>query len=528
MSRQFALAVLVASSLSLVPASAASRPGRVVFPGGGVVAGSAVALPGGAMVFLAGRGSGQRAVQLRPDGSLDAAFGTEGLARVTVRGSGFGASGLLRQPDGRLLVIGTTTVDHTSRLALRRLTARGGPDPTFGGGGLATTPLRVGCRCMAVALAPDGAIVATGTVNGARNSGVGWAAIRLTAGGASDASFAGGLARLPVKVSFGTGADGVAVTPAGTVLLLGHDDRSALLTSLTAAGAVNPAFNGGAPVRIPGRYTAQMVMRPSGEIDVLGDRELVRLSAAGAFDGRFGGDGRVAIKPALDDAIVVTPGGDTLVYSGTEESLPRSSPRLRVQRVDTAGVVRTAVPRTPFGGGLTSRIGTGPFVQEDLNSFAPAQLLARPDGTLVALGSVVVGRYRNDGTDTRGFAALAAFTANLAPDRSFGGRRRPPTLQVRVVTQRAADAARRGTIRLVVTASAAGFATVRLRDRGGHLLAQDDVPVQDAGSETMAAIPVTASGQRTLSRGALAVRIAFRFRDLLAVTSAGAQRGRLR
>ena len=126
--RSVAAAALLCGVALAAPAAAAVAPGRVTFP----IAPSAtpvgnawlelsagVALPGGGVV-LAGRDGGGAIVlaQLRPDGSLDPAFGTAGIAHVVPPTSGPSSLArdlqLLRERDGRLLVVATATRSATN------------------------------------------------------------------------------------------------------------------------------------------------------------------------------------------------------------------------------------------------------------------------------------------------------------------------------------------------------------------------------------------------------------------------------
>ena len=120
--------LLAASALAAtlaVPATApaagpavSTAPGRVVLPvdGGALArnvdaggASAAVALPGGA-TLLFGTGSTQsnvlRIVKLGPDGAIDRSFGSDGVATYAAPGRLSYGFGVVRQADGKLLLIG--------------------------------------------------------------------------------------------------------------------------------------------------------------------------------------------------------------------------------------------------------------------------------------------------------------------------------------------------------------------------------------------------------------------------------------
>jgi uncharacterized delta-60 repeat protein len=137
---------------------------------------AAVLLPDGGIV-VAGRGSttsldlGIAVWRFRADGSLDTTFGTGGRTVVApaalASGGGFPwAQSMLVDLNGNLVIGGYQGQDAVglSPLLIARLRSNGSLDPTFGAGGVTTT--RVGTMAayaFALALQPDGKIVAAGT-----------------------------------------------------------------------------------------------------------------------------------------------------------------------------------------------------------------------------------------------------------------------------------------------------------------------------------------------------------------------------
>ncbi len=79
-----------------------------------------------------------------------------------------------------------------------------------------------------------------------------------------------------------------------------------------------------------------------------------------------------------------------------------------------------------------------------------------------------------------------------------------------------------------VFGSSPGLALVRVRDRGGRILAQSVEPVYAAGSRT-AEIPLTATGRRVLRRGGrIRVQVGHAFRDVVGARHTGTSAGVLR
>jgi uncharacterized delta-60 repeat protein len=101
-------------------------------------------------------------VRYNPNGSLDPTFGSGG--KVIATGNFSGAGALALQDNGKIIVAGLASIPGTGgSFGLARYTASGSLDPSFGEGGMITTSfLGSGSFAFALALLPDGRIVAGG------------------------------------------------------------------------------------------------------------------------------------------------------------------------------------------------------------------------------------------------------------------------------------------------------------------------------------------------------------------------------
>lgn len=184
------------------PASATLDPdfgsgGRVtgLLPGEG----RAVALqPDGKLVVL---GKAHLA-RFTANGTLDATFGSNGIAPVTFNGVfGEEAMDLALQPDGRIVVAGftraaPTTLDYD--FAVARFETNGAPDTSFGSGGLATVDFDgEPDKAESLVLQPDGRIVVGG-----------YASTRVPVGSITELRTGFGVARLDVDGALDTGFGG--------------------------------------------------------------------------------------------------------------------------------------------------------------------------------------------------------------------------------------------------------------------------------------------------------------------------------
>ena len=148
--------------------------GRVTLPGGGSV--SAVFVQPDDKIVVAGNANGSAMMtvtRLRPNGSPDTTFDGDGTATIDFGSLADVANDAVRQPDGRIVVAGSTQADED--VAVARLNPDGSPDATFGAAGKATVDFGVATFGHAVALQQNGRIV----VAGQRTGGDDFAVARL-------------------------------------------------------------------------------------------------------------------------------------------------------------------------------------------------------------------------------------------------------------------------------------------------------------------------------------------------------------
>ena len=98
------------------------------------------------------------------DGSLDNGFGTEGIM-ITIFGTEDEvATSVAVQPDGKIVAVGQTTFFQDSDFALARYQSDGTPDTTWGMNGMQTTDFHSGGDFAAgMVIQPDGKIVVVGS-----------------------------------------------------------------------------------------------------------------------------------------------------------------------------------------------------------------------------------------------------------------------------------------------------------------------------------------------------------------------------
>jgi uncharacterized delta-60 repeat protein len=165
-----------------------------------------------------------------PDGTLDPSFGTGGKVTTDFAGEFFSsndlATALAVQADGRLVAAGFT---DTGLFALARYNSDGSLDSTFGTGGQVTTRIADFARAFALAVQPDGKLVAAGWAAGPSTGSYDFALARYNSDGTLDSTFGTGG---QVTTDFGAGQ----VDEAHTLIVQGSQLVAAGTGSSLASG----------------------------------------------------------------------------------------------------------------------------------------------------------------------------------------------------------------------------------------------------------------------------------------------------
>ena len=270
-------------------------------------------------------------VRYHSDGTLDTAFGTEGVARVQFgRQSWVNAVGL--QADGRILVTGMgAAFGSPSDLVVGRYMADGTPDASFGAGG--TTTLDIGGSEVGEALAvqPDGAIVAAG------RTGLwpyGFLVARLLPDGSLDPAFGpGGIVVTPIDTD--ADAYAVALQSDGSLVVAGRGGGGGIAVArYRTSGALDQSFGAGGIVvsHLLGVAVAfGVAIQTDGRIVVAGRAAtpevgvdvgvVLRFLADGSRDPGFADGGLVhntKAHPSVFDDLVLQTDGKIVVAGWTE------------------------------------------------------------------------------------------------------------------------------------------------------------------------------------------------------------------
>ena len=392
---RIALCAVAGAAVVLGPAALGDSPGDLdpTFGVGGVVTtpilrGGAQALvlqPDGKLV-AAGKGGDHFAlVRYNPDGSLDTSFGSGGVVTTAIGPYGDAARAVALQPDGKLVAAGKAG----TLIALTRYNPDGSLDTGFGVGGKVTTSIAApGSEAYALALQPDGKLVAAGRTweeNQGKIMSM-FALVRYNPNGSRDTSFGSeGLVWWPLYDSSAR-AFALALQPDGKLVAAGPPNFT--LVRYNPDGSLDTSFGVGGRVTTAIESASEahaLALQPDGKLVAAGKGgnhfALVRYNPNGSLDTSFGSGGVVttAIGAYGDGAfaLALQPNGK-LVAAGYAS--PTKFPDyFAVVRYNPDG----SVDRT-FGADGTVTTPSG----------VAEALALQPDGKLVAVGEGGSGGFR--------------------------------------------------------------------------------------------------------------------------------------
>ena len=197
------------------------RRGRLVTPADDKQRAQALAIaPDGKVVASGETGDGAGVVRLTADGTPDPTFAGDGSLDLA-DGAQNDSDGVAVQADGSIVVAVNHGAGVGDGFRLVRLDNNGVPDPAFGTNGVATVPIGSGGRSTAVAIQPDGKIVAGGYAYLSPNP-LDFAIARLNPSGTPDMSFSGdGQELTPISSTEDSQGNALVLQPNGRIVLAG-------------------------------------------------------------------------------------------------------------------------------------------------------------------------------------------------------------------------------------------------------------------------------------------------------------------
>jgi uncharacterized delta-60 repeat protein len=243
------------------------------------------------------------------EGALDTTFGTDGIVTTNLTSGYDQANGVAIQADGKIVAAGLATPGSPWRphFALARYRPDGTLDTSFGDGGTVDTTFGVRGVARAIVLQPDQKIVLAGT------NGGGFALARYDSDGTLDASFGNG-GKVATALSAGGSAYAVALQPDGRIVAAGsYDFYWFALARFRVHGGLDRTFGGDGFVTTDvgqggEQWVSGLVIRSNGKVVAAGGEGpheggeaaprfvLTRYRANGVLDPMFGGDGDIITR----------------------------------------------------------------------------------------------------------------------------------------------------------------------------------------------------------------------------------------
>lgn len=364
--------------------------------------------------------------RLLSNGQPDATFGTNGFVHQNASNGfdyGFAA---LRQSTGQYVVVGGGIVQHQYSLTMRRMTATGLPDNSFGGTGTVQRKLGAGQEIdesnlfAAVASTSGNQPVVAGFFNNgqlasamlARYSSTGQLDAGFGLGGIADASFS--VADVFTKLQ--ALPDGKIMAAGTTYDLLGGS--ALILARFLNNGTLDASFgNGGKAMLFVGidnqidQEKLDMAVMPDGRVVIsfsminfstfADSPRLARINTAGQFDTEFAGTG-IKEAPFFFSHVAAQPDGKLLAAGSS-------------MAANVSEGLNVFTTRLNSNGGTDNTFNNGQLLSTHFSEEGDylAGLLVQP-GT----GKIVMA-INSVNSATVGNAALAVYNSNGSPDNAF-------------------------------------------------------------------------------------------------------------
>jgi serine protease AprX len=303
-------------------------------------------------------------VRYNANGTIDSSFGSSGVVRHLPNATAAEnlATDMLLQPDGKIVMVGRTTVGTKCQISIARYNNTGAVDSTFGRSGVASVALK-GCsgRVGSVIRQSDGKLIVTAESLGTYYKD--FYVVRLNSNGTADTTFgASGIRAVNVGTTY-EWVDAIALQADGKVLLAGHqigNQSTAVIARLNINGTLDSTFGSGGKVIDPTIQAHELItgitVQADGKILLAINRDdkslaVYRYLANGTRDTAFNGGGMstyYAFRPASSNVMLLQPDGRILVGGRRWLTSPYSELRSGIARL------------TPTG---NLQMGTSPYVR---------------------------------------------------------------------------------------------------------------------------------------------------------------------
>jgi len=337
-------------------------------------------------------------MRLNPDGSADEWFGNQlfwnsannyfspmGFAIENAFVAGFTAKAVAILPNGDI-VAGATSYSSNG-FVLQNFGTSGYLNTNFSNDGTVITNLGSSATFYALAVQPDGKIIAAGDAATGNESST-FALVRYDQYGNEDATFSfDGIVTTSIGFSYSSSARAVAVQPDGKIIAAGHYGGQCALARYHADGTLDNTFgtNGKVITSVDDESIINAIaLQPNGKIVAAGYsfnlnsfqdyKTLVRYNANGSLDNSFGVNGIATVSDGSFTGVAIQPDGK-IVATGTRNSS------------ETVDVIRFNANGTP-----DNTFGVQGIAYPIFGAQSQAIAL-QPDGKIVVAGFAQVASY---------------------------------------------------------------------------------------------------------------------------------------
>jgi uncharacterized delta-60 repeat protein len=301
-------------------------------------------------------------------GDPDSTFNSDGIVTTDINNSSDVANAIAIQPDGKIVVGGSTIHLSLYTCALARYNANGSPDNNFGTNGIVVTVLGFNnLQVNALAIQPDGKIIAAGSA--AVSPSQYFALVRYNTDGTLDSSFSeDGVLLTNIDTSANKKVTSLILLPDGKMIAVGYigllPNYDFMLVKYLADGSIDGSFGNNGIVLTavnPGsNFATSAVLQNDGKIVVGGytsldfnnDFTLARYNGDGSLDNSFGASGIVLTDLGTTDDVAYS----IAIQDGKIVAAGRSGYYFAVVRYTTAGILDTTFGE---GGKVFTNIGPG-------------------------------------------------------------------------------------------------------------------------------------------------------------------------
>jgi uncharacterized delta-60 repeat protein len=376
-------------------------------------------------IVAAGAGSSALLARYNPNGTLDSSFDGDGVIATTIVNPYSAAYAVAIQADGKILAAGySSSSSTTADFAMARVNTDGSFDSSFDADGKLVSNIyswRISAN--AVAIQSDGKIVAAGkryTLTGDNFNNQDFAVNRYNADGTLDTSFDDD-GKVTTNIQGGDILYAVAIQPDGKIIAAGEGFNGLTLVRYNPNGSLDSSFGNGGML-VDGDNGSNrgkpltVVVQPDGKILAAGQgynfgpgfgSTIYRYNADGTRDSTFDGDGRVFTDLGDRDELssMALQADGKIVVAGRAEN--GSSYDFTVMRYNSNG----SLDATFDGDGVVTIDFVGGY--DYVNALA-----LQADGKIVVAGA---SSSDNNQQSINYDSALARLNTNGSLDTTFDG-----------------------------------------------------------------------------------------------------------